>query len=88
MAVTLQVLPLQVQVDLGVMSIKGYFIVSKVLGLKPHYPRQFSIISRTFVGRVILLLCRRSIGRFYSPNRRDHQQRVKTTHKREFCIWC
>ena len=32
-----QVLPFQIEVDLGVMATKGYSIFFKALGMEPHY---------------------------------------------------
>ena len=34
-------------VDLGVMTMKEYSILSKYLGLEPHYLMQFSVIFKT-----------------------------------------
>ena len=46
---TLKVLQLQLEVDMGVMAMKVYSIVSKSSELDPHYQMQFSILPRTFL---------------------------------------
>ena len=53
------------RVDLGVMSIKGYFTFPKAPGRKPHNQVHFSIIYRSFVGVGVLPLYSDAVGIFY-----------------------
>ena len=51
-----QILPLRVRVDLGViMATKGLSTFHKAPELETHYKMQFSVISRTLIGRVGVL---------------------------------
>ena len=44
-----QVLPLRINVDLGMMATKGYSIFPISLELEPHYQMQFCVIPRTLI---------------------------------------
>ena len=62
-----QVLPLQVRVDLGVMTMKRYFIFSKTPRLETHNQIVSCHIQDTHWGK-FLPLCRDAVSIFYSPS--------------------
>ena len=67
----LQVLPLRISVDLGVLTMKGYSIFPKGPGEEAHDQMQFRVISGTLIERVIIPFCRDAVDVFNSSSRLD-----------------
>ena len=54
---SIQVLPIRVRVDLGVMVMKGYSKFPKTPRLASHYEMQFSVKTRALSSRTITSAC-------------------------------
>ena len=68
-------LPFRVRVDLGMMAMKGYSVLSKASALLERHHQIILCHIRTFVVGGILPLSREAVGVFYCPSRlgKEHE---------------